>query len=159
MISKLHSITQGDEAQGLNDHISVRVVRLSEAMARIATRTIEQRWGLKNTDLRLLNTLDGLVDGLAVSEIARRVHVDKSWISRSVRDLEARNLVQTQPDPIDPRRTLVALSVEGQEQLEIVRPFALQSEVALLDGIDARLLKSLLERLEANATTMLDSLE
>jgi DNA-binding MarR family transcriptional regulator len=157
--SKLHSIAQGAEAQGLNDHISVRVVRLSEALARIATRTIEQRWGLKNTDLRILNTLDGLDDGLPVSELARRVHVDKGWISRSVRELEGRGLVVTRPDPADPRRMLVALSGEGRERLELVRPFALQGELALLEGLDARLLKAMLERLEANAASMLEGLE
>lgn len=159
MTAKLHSIAQGTEAQGFNDHISVRVVRLSEAMSRIATRTIERRWGLKNTDLRILNTLDGLEDGLAVSELARRVHVDKGWISRSVRDLEARGLVATLSDPVDPRRTLVALSAEGRARLEVVRPFSLQGEAILLEGLDAQLLKSMLVRLEANAAAMLEGLE
>lgn len=159
MRTKLHSIAQGAEAQGLNDHISVRVVRLSEALARIATRTIERRWGLKNTDLRLLNTLDGLEEGLPVSELARRVHVDKGWISRSVRELETRGLVAVRPDPADPRRLLVVLSDEGRERLELVRPFALQGELTLLEGLDARLLKSMLERLEANAAAMLETLE
>ena len=159
MQSKLRSIAQGAEARGLNDHISVRVVRLSEALSRIATRTIEARWGLKNTDLRILNTLDGLDDGLPVSELARRVHVDKGWISRSVRDLVASGLVDTRSDPADPRRKLVALSDEGRAQLEMVRPFALRGEMALLDGLDARLLKTMLERLEANAAAMLDGLE
>lgn len=159
MPAKLSSIAQGDEAQGLNDHISVKMVRTSEALARIATLKIERRWGLKNTDLRILNTLDGHDDGLPVSELARRVHVDKGWISRSVKQLERRGLVGAKPDPADPRRTLVSMSDVGREKLEEVRPHSLQAEVALLDGIDARKLKAMLDRLEANAAAMLEGLE
>ena len=159
MSAKLSSIAQGEEAQGLNDHISVKMVRTSEALARIATLKIERRWGLKNTDLRILNTLDGHDDGLPVSELARRVHVDKGWISRSVKQLEKRGLVATKSDPADPRRTLVSMSDLGREKLEQVRPYSLQAEVALLDGIDARKLKAMLDRLEANAAVMLEGLE
>jgi DNA-binding MarR family transcriptional regulator len=156
--SNLHSISQGPDAQGLNDHIAVRIVRISEALTRTATRTIEARWGLKNTDLRLLNTLDG-ENALAVSEIARRVHVDKAWVSRSLRELEARGLVERAPDPTDSRLTLVSLSASGRAILEEVRPHALRSELALLEGIDARMLKALLDRLEANAAAVLERTE
>lgn len=152
--TKLHSIAQGSEAQGLNDHIAVRIVRISEALTRTSTRTIEGRWGLKNTDLRLLNTLDG-EEAVAVSEIARRVHIDKAWVSRSLRELETRGLVERRPDPADTRQTLISLSPRGREMLEQVRPQALRSELRLLNGIDARLLKDMLDRLEANATAAL----
>ena len=87
------------EAHRFDDLVAVRVVRISEALARTATRTIEARWGLANTDLRMLNTLDGEMDGLPVSEIARRVPVDKGWGSRSLRALEQRQLVERRADP------------------------------------------------------------
>lgn len=151
----LHSIGEGSDAQGLNDHIAVRIVRIGEALSRTTTRTIEARWGLKNTDLRLLNTLD-CQHAVAVSEIARRVHVDKAWVSRSLRELEARGLVERTADPADSRQTLVSLSANGRTILEKVRPQALRSELALLEGIDARALKVMLDRLEVNATAALD---
>lgn len=157
--AQLRSLAQSPDAKGLNDHISVRIVRISEAMARLATRTIERRWGISNTDLRLLNTLDGESDGLSVSELARRVHVDKGWISRSVGQLKKRGLLDMQPDPADPRRMLVVLSATGLASLEEVRPHALQSEAALLEGLDARRLKEMLDALEARARTMLDDTE
>lgn len=153
--SNLHSIAQSPEAQGLTDHIAVRVVRISEAVARLATRTIEARWGLRNTDLRLLNVLDGATP-IAVSDISRRVHVDKAWVSRSIRELEGRNLVRRHADPKDSRRALVSLTPHGRDLLEEVRPYALRSELRLLEGIDARLLKEMLDRLEENAVALLE---
>jgi DNA-binding MarR family transcriptional regulator len=123
----------------------------------MATRTIERRWGLSNTDLRLLNILDG-AEPMAVSEMSRRAHVDKAWVSRSLRDLERRRLATRRAHARDSRVALVSLTEEGQELLDKVRPFALSNEVALLKGIDSRLLKSLLEKLEHNAGTMLSSL-
>jgi len=152
----LHSIAASPDARGLNDHIAVRVVRISEALTRLATRSIEGRWDLRNTDLRLLNILDG-EDAIAVSEMSRRAHVDKAWVSRSLRELEKRGLVQRQADSCDSRLSLVSLTVRGRDVLEEVRPHALRSEFRLLEGIDARRLKKLLDRLEENATAMLET--
>jgi len=154
-ISHLPSIAATSDAQGLNDHIGVRIVRISEALNRTATRMIEARWGLRNTDLRLMNILDQS-DPMAVSEISRRAHVDKAWVSRSLRSLETRGLVERRADPADTRLTLFALTGHGQSLLEEVRPHALQGELKLLDGIDGERLKRMLDRLEANAAAALN---
>lgn len=151
-------VPAGREAPGLDDHISVRIVRLSEALTRIASQTIETRWGLRNTDLRILNTLDGQAKGLPISEIARRVHVDKGWVSRSVQDLARRELLETRQDPADPRRRLAVLSQHGRARVEEVRPEALRHEIALLGGIDSHALKTMLDHLEHNATQILEGL-
>jgi len=153
--SNLRSIASAPNAKGLDDHIAVRIVRISEIVSRIATLTIEGRWGLSNTDLRLLNNLDG-APPMAVSELSRRTHVDKAWVSRSVRDLESRKLVQRRSHSKDSRLALISLSTRGQQLLDEVRPFALQNEIELLSGIDARLLKKLVDALEANAEAQLD---
>jgi DNA-binding MarR family transcriptional regulator len=138
----------------LNDHIAVRIVRISEIVSRVATLTIEARWGLSNTDLRLLNNLDG-ASPMAVSELSRRAHVDKAWVSRSLRDLESRKLVQRRSHNKDSRLSLISLSKRGQQLLDEVRPFALNNEIELLSGIDARQFKRLLGVLEVNAVTQL----
>ena len=154
--STLSSIAASPDAQGLNDHVAVRIVRISEAVNRLATRMIEARWGLKNTDLRLMNILDQS-DPMTVSEISRRAHVDKAWVSRSLRALETRGLVGERcADPADTRLTLFALTDHGQSLLEEVRPHALQGELNLLEGIDGSRLKAMLDRLEANAATALE---
>lgn len=146
--------TPSPEAETLKDHIAVRIVRVSEALSRIATRRIEARWGLKNTDLRVLNILDGS-EALTIAEISRRTHVDKAWISRTVRDLDERGLVSRGPHAGDARLTLIALTHRGRELLEEVRPHALKNEARLLAGVDGKLLKAMLDRVEANAERIL----
>jgi DNA-binding MarR family transcriptional regulator len=152
--SNLRSIVSTPGARGLDDHIAVRVARISDIVSRVATLTIESRWGLSNTDLRLLNNLDG-APPMALSELARRSHVDKAWVSRSLRDLEKRKLVRRSSHEKDSRVALISLSAQGQALLDEVRPFALKNEVELLSGVDARQLKRLLDRLEANADAQL----
>lgn len=156
--STISSIASSPAARGLDDHIAVRVARLTELLTRIATRAIEARWGLKNTDLRLLNVLDG-AEPMAVSEISRRCHVDKAWVSRSLRALERRRLVIRCAHPRDTRLSLMGISARGQSLLDEVRPVALRDESVLLRGVDARQLKSLLARLELNAEAMLERLK
>ncbi len=142
------------QVRTLEDLIAVRVVRIAEVMARLATRTIEARVGLRNTDLRLMNLLDG-TEGVTVNEIARRAHVDKAWVSRSLRHLEDSGLVTRKGNRKDSRLTVVELSAKGRALLEEVRPLALAREKRLLDGIDDLAFKASLDRLMLNAEAML----
>ena len=72
----------------MDGYITVRAVQLAEIISRGASQVFETRFGVKNTELRILVHLGG--QALAVNELARRTHVDKAWISRSLRGLEAR---------------------------------------------------------------------
>jgi len=139
----------------LEDLVAVRIVRIAEVMARLATRTIEARVGLRNTDLRLMNLLDG-AQGVTVNEIARRAHVDKAWVSRSLRHLERSGLVTRKSNHQDSRLTVVDLSATGRALLERVRPLAVAREAQLLEGIDRDAFTASLERLMLNAERMLE---
>src|SRR6185295_18229397 len=114
----------------LEDLVAVRVVRVAEIMARLATRTFQARMGLRNTDLRLLNLLDG-TEGVTVNEMARRAHVDKAWVSRSLRELEKSGLVTRRRVRADSRVSLIALSAKGRAMLDQVRPLASARETRL----------------------------
>ena len=138
----------------LEDLVAVRIVRIAEVMARLATQTIETTVGLRNTDLRLMNLLDG-TDGVTVNEISRRAHVDKAWVSRSLRHLENAGLVMRKSNRQDSRLTVVSLSPKGRALLEQVRPIAVARETRLLDGIDPVAFKASLDRLMQNAERLL----
>ena len=140
----------------LEDLVAVRIVRIAEVVARLATQTIEARVGLRNTDLRLMNLLDR-ADGVSVNEIARRAHVDKAWVSRSLRHLEESGLVTRKSTRKDSRVSVIDLSAKGRALLEQVRPLAAAREARLLDGIDKDAFKASLDRLMANAESMLES--
>jgi DNA-binding MarR family transcriptional regulator len=143
-------------ARSLEDLVAVRVVRIAEVFARLATQTIEASVGLRNTDLRLMNLLDG-AQGVTVNEISRRAHVDKAWVSRSLRQLEKSGLVTRKSNRKDSRLTVIDLSAKGRALLEQVRPMAAARETRLLEGIDGSALKTSLDRLMANAERMLES--
>jgi DNA-binding MarR family transcriptional regulator len=147
--------TAGIESS-LEDLVAVRIVRIAEVVARLATQTIEARVGLRNTDLRLMNLLDR-ADGVSVNEIARRAHVDKAWVSRSLRHLEKSGLVTRKSTRKDSRVSVIDLSAKGRTLLEQVRPLAATHEARLLNGIDRDAFKASLDQLMANAESMLES--
>jgi DNA-binding MarR family transcriptional regulator len=133
----------------LHDHIVDRTARLADAMVRMSSRHLKDRWKLSPTDLRLLNVLDG-EEPLSVNEISRRALVDQAWVSRSLRSLEAGKLVERSGHPEDSRLTLVTLTKRGRTTLDEFRPWAAWSEKLLLKGVDERKLKALLDQVEAN---------
>ena len=145
------------DAKLLTDHVADRVLRLADAMILLSARSIKKRWGLRHTDLRLLNLLDGET-ALSVREISRRAHVDQAWVSRSLRKLEEQGFVQRASDKQDSRLSLISLTKHGRQTLDEVRPYARKSEGMLLDRISESQLKSLLDILEDNASAMLDVL-
>jgi DNA-binding MarR family transcriptional regulator len=140
--------------KSLEDLVAVRIVRIAEVIARLATQTIQAQVGLRNTDLRIMNLLDG-TEGITVNEIARRAHVDKAWVSRSLRELQKSGLLTRRSPREDSRLSVVALSARGRALLEQVRPMAAAREARLLAGIDRAGFKADLDRLMANAEAML----
>jgi DNA-binding MarR family transcriptional regulator len=138
----------------LEDLAAVRIMRIAEVVARLATRTIEASIGLRNTDLRILNLLDG-GERVAVNEIARRAHIDKAWVSRSLRHLETAGLVLRSSLRQDIRLSIIRLSAKGRAKLALVRPMAESHESRLLAGIDQAAFKAQLDRLMANAEALL----
>ena len=118
----------------MDGYITVRAVQLAEIISRGASQVFETRFGVKNTELRILVHLAG--QALAVNELARRTHVDKAWISRSLRALEARGLVVRTPHPTDARASLVRLTPEGETLVQSLAPLAAARNRRLLAGLD-----------------------
>jgi DNA-binding MarR family transcriptional regulator len=127
-------------------------------MIRMSSWQLKEQWNLRHTDLRLLNVLDG-EEPLSVNEISRRALVDQAWVSRSLRALEASELVERRSDPADSRMTRVSLTKRGRETLDEFRPWAAWSEKLLLNGIEEKKLKALLDQLEANTEGLMKKLE
>jgi DNA-binding MarR family transcriptional regulator len=153
-VAKPRSKTASVAATRLEDNVGVRIVRIAEVFQRLAKLGVEEPWGLRQTDLRILNVLDG-VESVPVSEIARRTHVDKAWISRSIRQLVAKDLVERRANPDDSRMTLAALTAKGRGLLNEIRPHVVWHERRVLKGIDGASFKRDLDRLLANAEAIL----
>ena len=134
----------------MNGFITVRIVQLAELISRGASQVFEERFGVKNTELRILVHLGR--EALPVNELARRTHVDKGWISRSLRGLEKRGLVARTRHPTDSRASLVSLTPQGEALVRRFAPVAAARNRRLLAGLDqadvARMFDALMLRAE-----------
>lgn len=137
----------------VEDLVPVRIMRIADVISRLATRGFKGQFDLRNTDFRILNLLDHAPD-MTVNEIARRTHVDKAWISRSLGQLSKKGLVKRETDKKDSRMAVISLTKYGQSLLEEIRPLAAASEARMLDGIEDRSFKRDLDRLMKNIEAM-----
>jgi DNA-binding MarR family transcriptional regulator len=141
-------------AEAMDDFVTVRLVLLAEIIARGASEAFASRFGVKNTELRILVQLGG-PKPLAVNEIARRTRVDKAWISRSITALERRGLVRREPHPTDTRASLVSLTAQGRQLIEELAPVARARNDRLLEGLDRAEVHRLLDALLTRADDLL----
>ncbi len=133
--------------------VSVRIVRLSELILRIGTFTFKDRFDVKPTDLRILVIL-GAYQPISVNEVSRRTHIDKAWISRSVRGLMRRKLITRTAHPSDSRASLLSLTRKGEALLREIAPVAQEYQRQLLQGQRTRDVERVLDLLSARAEEM-----
>jgi DNA-binding MarR family transcriptional regulator len=133
--------------------VSVRIVRLSELILRIGGVTFKHRFGVKPTDLRILVML-GAYQPISVNEVSRRTHIDKAWISRSLRGLLSRKLIKRTAHPSDSRASLLSLTKRGEALLREIAPVAEEYQRQLLQGQRAREVERMLDLLSARAEEM-----
>lgn len=141
----------------LEDLLQARLGRIHEVINQLARYSVGAR-GLRTTDLRIMNLLFD-AGTLSINELARRAHVDKAWISRSVMQLLQKRWVSKQPDPADARAQLIRLTPKSRALLESVRPQMQANEVRLLTGVNAAQLKKQLDKVFMNAELLLESYE
>lgn len=146
------------DGRSFEDNIGVRLIRLAEVFARLARLGVEKPYGLRSTELRILNNLDG-TESETINAIARKTHVDKAWVSRSVRDLEVKGLVGRRADAVDSRKTRAFLTPAGRALLDEIRPEARAAELRVLAGTDEDRLKSDLDAVLRNAEAILETAE
>lgn len=81
--------------------------------------------------------------------LTNRVARDKSQMTRTIRSLETKGLVQRKPSPKDARATLVSLTSEGEQvvlTLKSVVAETINEILAPLSQSEERLMRELLER-------------
>lgn len=142
------------ELHPMEDIVQVRLMRLNEVINQIRRHSVGAM-GLRSTDLRILNILYD-VESVSINELARRAHVDKAWISRSVVQLLEKKWISKQPDPDDSRAQLVRLTQKSRTLLDKVRPQVLVNEQILLQGINEAAFKKNLDILLQNAVALLE---
>ncbi|MFC0625161.1 MarR family winged helix-turn-helix transcriptional regulator [Kribbella deserti] len=111
----------------------VRAVRCADH------RQLWPEFGVRRADLSVLRVL-ARAGELRSGDVAAKLGVDASVVSRQLAALEADGLVIRRPDPADARVSLLALSDRGRVKLEeIFGSFAARLRAALAGWSDAEL--------------------
>ncbi|GAA1431031.1 hypothetical protein GCM10009616_17160 [Microlunatus lacustris] len=118
--------------------------------ARAASHRHQAEYGLSGTPLGILKTLAG-ADARA-GDLAARLQIAPSVVSRALVPLEQAGLVERKTDPDDARAARLGLTDAGREQLETSRREFAERFTPVLDAWDAEdvvTLTRLMDHLEA----------
>jgi DNA-binding MarR family transcriptional regulator len=138
----------------LESFLPYRLSLLTNTISQGIAASYREHHDISVTEWRVMAVL-GRFPGSPASEVAERTAMDKVAISRAVKSLEAKGLLQRKTDPGDRRRqSLYITEKSGQAVLEEVVPLARQYESQLtgvLSEAELRRLDTLMNKLQARA--------
>ncbi|QUQ63311.1 MarR family winged helix-turn-helix transcriptional regulator [Kutzneria sp. CA-103260] len=120
------------------------------------TRAAKQR--PKASELRLLQAV-AMHEGSRPSELAERLGVDRSLVTRQLRDLEDEGKVAVRPDPRDGRAFVAELTERGRQELTELTEFGMrrfEAFVADWDQAEVRELTRLLWKFEHSKAAVVE---
>jgi DNA-binding MarR family transcriptional regulator len=109
--------------------------RAARAVTNYYDAVIKQRSGLRITQVTML-VVCYLGGQQTIGEVAERLGVDRTTLTRNLKPLEAEGLVTVAPGS-DQRTRLVALTPEGERALHAVLPLWEQAQAHMVEGIGA----------------------
>lgn len=134
-----------------------RLSLLTNTVSDGIAQAYRQRHEISVTEWRVMAVL-GRYPGLTASEIVERTAVDKVAISRAVKRLSSKNLIERKPDPADRRRMRLHITTgPGSKVLEDVIPLAQRYEDDLLEMLseaERQALGITLKKLQARARVL-----
>jgi homoprotocatechuate degradation regulator HpaR len=133
--------------------LPMSLLRAREAVMRQFRPSLRQH-GLTEQQWRILRAL-AAIDAIEVTELARTAFLLGPSLSRILRDLEARRLIERRTAKSDLRRAMVSISEKGLRLMEVVAPSseAIYAEITRRYG--ARKLGELQEMLAALEASLL----
>ncbi|QIG98616.1 MULTISPECIES: homoprotocatechuate degradation operon regulator HpaR [unclassified Bradyrhizobium] len=145
---------QGDEGsprrtpmREFSRSLPMSLLRAREAVMRQFRPSLRNH-GLTEQQWRILRALTA-VDEIEVTELARMAFLLGPSLSRILRDLEARQLIERKAAETDARRAVVSISAKGLKLIEAVAPTSEVIYAAITRRYGARKLAELQEMLGA----------
>ncbi|MEN7536753.1 MarR family winged helix-turn-helix transcriptional regulator [Aurantiacibacter flavus] len=108
---------------------------------------VKQRTGISRAQWQTLSSLMHCEGPVTVGDLSRNMHVKWPTAIRVLKELEALELISSEPDPADARARLIAITKEGERIMEEVRE--------VLDPTRARILGALSDEELVACTRML----
>lgn len=137
--------------------VSHRVITLANLLRRSASLRYRRMFGLALVEWRIIAVL-GAARRVSLNELARRVGLSKSQMSRGVAGLVARRLVSRATNVRDNREIALALSAEGRAIYAALNKAAVERNRALVAGMaggELDRLDALLDQLTERARALL----
>ena len=140
----------------LQDFLPYRLAVTSNLVSRLVARAYQDQFGVTIWEWRVIAILgEGMP--LTAQALSDSAAMDKVSVSRAVRTLEERGLVERENNAADRRSRLLHLTDAGRRVYEEITPVALGQEAALLSEFSDReieVLASLLDRLRRHSDTL-----
>ncbi len=140
----------------LDQFLPYRLSVLSNRISQDIAGLYEERFGIGITEWRVIAVL-GRYPDLSANEVAERTAMDKVAVSRAVRSLVDKDLVQQTFSGVDRRRSELRLSRKGFRIFDEIVPLALdyqrQLQAAFTDTERVQFLR-LVEKLESAEQTL-----
>ena len=127
--------------------LPMSLLRAREAVMRQFRPSLRNH-GLTEQQWRILRALTA-VDAIEVTELARVAFLLGPSLSRILRDLEARHLIERRVAKADLRRAMVSISAKGLKLIEVVAPSSEAIYAAMTRRYGARKLAELQNMLHA----------
>lgn len=105
---------------GLHPCTCLRVRKAARRVSQIYDQALES-YGLTITQFGLLSQLTRF-DGIAIGELADKLVMDPTTLTRNLRPLEKRGLVVFAPDPRDKRSRCLHLTAKGRDAYLEAKP-------------------------------------
>lgn len=142
----------------LNQFLPFRLVNIAKRVSDTYSWVYNREFGLSIPEWRILARL-GEQPGLSSKLIGEITLMDKSKVSRGVKQLEDKGLLVKNKDQQDNRVYYLSLTEEGQQLYHSIVPTALDWEAELLQALDVseyRDLFRVLEKLDRRLEDMAD---
>ncbi|HXI07748.1 MAG: homoprotocatechuate degradation operon regulator HpaR [Bradyrhizobium sp.] len=134
--------------------LPMSLLRAREAVMRQFRPSLRSH-GLTEQQWRILRALTA-VEAIEVTELARMAFLLGPSLSRILRDLETRQLVERKTAEADQRRAMVSISAEGLKLIEAIAPTSEAIYAEITRRFGARRLSELQEMLGALENSLAD---
>jgi DNA-binding MarR family transcriptional regulator len=121
----------------LDRHVPYFFTYISNRLSRGASDTYRKHFGLGITEWRVMGVLAGMPD-ISANQIINAIGLDKGAVSRSLHELDQRQLLTSEPDPKDNRSRIIRLSKAGNALHDRIIIAALAREERLLSCLSAQ---------------------
>lgn len=134
--------------------LPVRLRKICDLFEELASNTLIGASLARFTEMRILSYLSTR-QGVPVLEISRDLSVDKAWISRLLKGLEERRLVQRQRETGDGRVVRIDLTQAGYDTYAVMIADVMRHHDRIMEGLDGGAADTLCDLLEANIRAVL----